>query len=168
MEAAMPHRSDDEIDRLAELACRMIRASDWGVTSTEWNAVLVGTLDPARLLKPAGAALSRSNPTDASTAADGLAEAMRVLPQFVEEVRFPRWDDGYGSADHYRDECEDLVANRFDQALLARTRKAQLRELAERMDCLEGKDEDAAGDLAVALAWVAVDLDPGVVDRVGG
>ncbi len=161
-------RGDAEawIERRHELACELVRRSDWGEIDYDRG------VDPFRLLPEIRQAVSGLDALPIEDAAGRLAEAMRLLMQFVEELRYPQWAQGYGTAGYYRDECEELVANQNDDAELRRGRHSLYRDVRRRVAAIKANRHPAninkAGDLGLFLALLAVELDEGVVERVLG
>src|SRR4051812_48676687 len=181
--------TEEEAERRFELTCELIRGSAWGEIDH------AAPYDPMRLLPEVKGQLRGLDGLPDGEAADRLAEGMRLLLQLVEECRYPRWAEGYGSADYYRDECEDLVSNRNDADLLSHSARWMYRYVREAFKAVEqptaavaddfdvvarngyrrvvsgekvSEVHETAGDLAIDMALIAVRVDAGVVGRALG
>jgi hypothetical protein len=178
--------TEEEAERRFKLTCGLVRDSAWGEIDH------AAPYDPMRLLPEIKRQLRGLDGLTDSDAADRLAEGMRLLLQLVEECRYPRWAEGYGSADYYRDGCDDLVSGRNDEELLGCSPRWLYRYVREAFKAVEqptaavaddfdvvarngyrrvvsgdkvSEVHETAGDLAIDMALIAVRLDPGVVGR---
>lgn len=105
--------------------------------------------DPLRLLpdlRRAMRGLDTSTPVDA---ARKLTAACAIVLQLVEELRYPRWSEGFGEALYLYENAEELISNQNDDDRITRSSRTVFREIRARVRELESVARAAAGDFDV-------------------